>query len=141
MLTLMGHTGRVHSVAFLPDGTLLASQADDGTVRLWNLPTGTFRSSLQLGGRSSRGGAGLAFAPDGTLCAIGAGTAQLWQVADGTLLRVLDGTVSGACSVAVSPAGRLLATGAGWSERHEPLIQLWDAADGRRLRTLQAQHF
>jgi len=141
MLTLMGHTGRVHSVAFSPDGTLLASQADDGTVRLWNVPAGTLRSSLQPGGRSSRGGAGMAFAPDGTLCAIGAGTAQLWRAGDGTLLRVLDGTAAGVSSVAVAPTGRLLAVGSGWSERHEPLIQLWDAADGRRLRTLQAQHF
>src|SRR4051812_11800607 len=107
MLTLMGHTGRVHSVAFSPDGTLLASQTDDGIVRLWNVPVGTLRSSLQPGGRSSRGGPGMAFAPDGTLYAIGAGTAQLWRVGDGTLLRVLDGTTAGASSVAVAPAGRL----------------------------------
>ena len=63
MLTLTGHTGQVHSVAFLPDGTLLASQADDGAVQLWSVSAGTLRSSLQLGGRSSRGGAGMAFAP------------------------------------------------------------------------------
>jgi WD40 repeat protein len=140
MLTLMGHTGRVHSVAFSPDGALLASQADDGTVRLWNFPAGTLRSSLQLGGRSSQGGTGLAFAPDGTLCATGAGTAQLWRVRDSTLLRVFDGTAAGVSSVAVAPAGRLLAVGAGWSELHEPLIQLWDAADWMLRRTLPAQH-
>jgi WD40 repeat protein len=141
MLTFIGHTGHVHSVAFSPDGTLLASQADDGAVRLWNVPVGTLRSCLQPGGPSSRGGAGVAFAPDGTLYAIGAGTVQRWRVADGTLLRVRDGTTAGVSSVAVAPDGRLLAVGAGWSERREPLIQLWDAADGRCLRTLQAQHF
>jgi WD40 repeat protein len=140
MLTLLGHTGRVHSVAFSPDGTLLASHADDGTVRLWNVPAGTLRSSLQLGDRSSRAGAGMAFAPDGTLYAIDAGTAQLWRVGDGTLLRVLDGTAAGVSSVAVAPVGRLLAVGAGWSGRHEPLIQLWDAVDGRLMHTLPEQH-
>jgi WD40 repeat protein len=140
MLTLMGHTGRVHSVAFSPDGTLLASQADDGALRLWNVPVGTLRSSLQLGDRSSGGGAGMAFAPDGTLCTTAAGTVQLWRVADGTLLRVVDGNAAGIVSVAVAPNSRLLAGGSGWVERHEPLIRLWDATAGILLRTLPSQH-
>jgi WD40 repeat protein len=38
VLTLRGHRGRVHGVAFSPDRAHLATSSADGTVRLWEAP-------------------------------------------------------------------------------------------------------
>jgi WD40 repeat protein len=45
--TLKGHTKTVRSVAFSPDGRLLASGSDDGTVKLWEVATGSLVRTLE----------------------------------------------------------------------------------------------
>ena len=48
---LAGHTGRINSVVFSPDGATLASGASDRTVRLWDVAAGTEIATLE-GARS-----------------------------------------------------------------------------------------
>ena len=60
MLILEGHSGAVKSLAFSPDGALLASGSADGTARLWSPP-----SELAVIRDHQRGVNRVAFTPDG----------------------------------------------------------------------------
>ena len=45
--TLKGHGNTVNALAFSPDGKLLATGSQDRTVKLWELPSGELRDSLE----------------------------------------------------------------------------------------------
>ncbi|WP_405361007.1 hypothetical protein OG535_22460 [Kitasatospora sp. NBC_00085] len=112
---LTGHTRMVDTVAFSPDGTVLASGAVDETI-LWDV---TDRASPRLAVTlpGTRGNASVGFTPDGTtLITSGAansfasGTSVVWDVRDrGRPVAAyrLEGA-SATAPVRISPDGRLL---------------------------------
>jgi WD40 repeat protein len=128
--TLTGHTDEAYSVAFSPDGTLLAATSKDTTVRLWSVADGTPVRTLT--GHTDWVW-GVAFSPDGTILAATGGdsTVRLWRVADGTLLRTLTGHTEWLYGVAFNPDGTLLAT-----SNDDRTACLWRVADGTPLHTL-----
>ena len=124
---LKGHTGGVNSVAFTPDGRILASGSDDTTIILWDVATSHPK------GASLKGHTGIvrsvAFTPDGRTLASGSwdNTIILWDVATGQPKGApLTRHTSVVTSVAFTPDGRTLASGS-----QDNTIILWEVATGQ----------
>jgi hypothetical protein len=102
--TLSGHTSLVNSVAFSPDGRLLASGSADKTIKLWEVATGSLVRTLS-GHTDSV--SSVAFSPDGRLLASGSSdnTIKLWDVASGSLVRTLSGHTDGSIPWRSAPTG------------------------------------
>ena len=125
----------MNSVAFSPDGLLIASGSHDGTVRFLDVQTGKEIRRLE-GHRKAYAMSvlSLAYSPDGRSIASGDddGTVQLWDVQTGKEIRQLEGHTNSVMSVTFSPDGRWIASG-GWDET----VRLWDIETGKEIRRLE----
>jgi WD40 repeat protein len=109
----------VRTVAFSPDGRLLATGCSDSTVRLWDPASGQPLHVLEGHTNSVNS---VAFRPGGRLLATGSAdsTVRLWDGASGQHLQTLEGQTGHVNGVAFSPDGRLLATAS-----FDSTVRLW----------------
>jgi energy-coupling factor transporter ATP-binding protein EcfA2 len=118
------------SIAFSPDGRLVASGGSDHMVKIWEVHSG--RLLQQLIGHASTVRS-VDFSSDGRLLASGSGdkTVKMWEISSGHLLQTLSNHTEAVSSVAFSPDSRLLASGSA-----DKTVKVWEVNSGRLLHTL-----
>jgi WD40 repeat protein len=116
--------GAVSSIAFSPNGTLLAAGSFSNDVQLWQANGSELVRTLQAPAGQVNW---VAFSPDGTLLAVASSDAliRIWNVADGTLIQTLAGHSGPVGSVAFSPDGKSVASGAS-----DGSVHIWSVEGG-----------
>jgi WD40 repeat protein len=134
---LTGHENLVLSVAFSPDGGLLATGGErhDGKIRIWDRKTEKVLHVLD----APTGAIAMQFSPDGKTLLAGLGEGlRAWDVKTGEEEAAFDGAAGDSFwGVAWSPDGARVA-GAGMAEKDGKKanqVKLWDARTGKLLRT------
>ncbi len=130
---LRGHADKVISLAISPLNGAIASGGFDGIIQLWDGKTG---NPLRRLARQKTEVMGLTFAPDGRTLLSGTGGkpyhVRIRDVVTGNETVVHRGHDSLVLAVAISPHGRMVATGGGSNNE----VRLWNPRTGKLVRTL-----
>ncbi len=132
--SLEGHSDLIFSVAFSPNGEILASGSGDNKIKLWDWKTGTELKTLA---GHQNGITRVVFSPDGTLLASASqdNTIKLWNWQEGREIKSLVGHRDGVLDLAFSPHNPWLASGS-----QDKTIKIWNLIDGKVIYTLKGHN-
>jgi WD40 repeat protein len=130
-LTGHKHVQTVNSVRVGPDGTWVASGADDETIKTWDTETGECRRTFE--GHKGRVYS-IAITPDGKriLSCSSDRSVRVWDASSGKQLAKLDGHTGEVWSV-VALRDNARALSGGW----DGTLRLWDLASRSCLKTIE----
>jgi WD40 repeat protein len=122
-----GFHGAISSVAFSPDGSMLASASEDHRIRLWSIGTQTLLRQLTGHQGSVKC---VVFSPCSGVLASGAEdqTLRLWDAAKGEEVAKYRVPKGGITSLAISADGEQLLSGG-----TDQVIRLWKTSNGQPL--------
>jgi WD40 repeat protein len=131
--------GYVLTIAFSPDGGILAGGASCGKVYLWDTSTGKELHRLEREKPTVIAGYSIAFSPDGKAVAAGGATVATWDVGSGRRLSLSE---TEAIHVAFSQDSKTLIGAGRWhppqpSTRYptfHPAIFYWNRKTGKERR-------
>ncbi|MBC8873903.1 MAG: hypothetical protein H8E44_31060 [Planctomycetes bacterium] len=120
--TFEGHTKNITALAVSRTGTLLASAAEDRTVRVWSLLTGRIVRTIKTETANLNG---VAFTPDDRLVASNFDNAELrlWSTSSGKMAGSIPTSARSPSALAIAPDGQSLV----WAIRSRPPnILVWN---------------
>lgn len=123
-ITFEGHTANVISIAFSPDGKMIASGDYEGVIRLWDIDTGKHKRILTPHKIVDE----VMFSPDGeTIMSRRNSDFRLWNIATGALKAHLEDT-AGIYRIAFNADGTIPYGTAGTNQGK---LRLWDPDTGK----------
>ncbi len=120
----------VRTIAFSPDGKMLAAGFLHGAIKIWEVYSGV--NSLRLEGHLASVNS-VVFSPDSQLVASGSRdkTIRVWDSESGLEIQTLEGHYGEVRAVAFSPDGDWLVSGS-----HDRTVRVWRAVTGRQVQIL-----
>ncbi|MFD9501312.1 TIR domain-containing protein [Streptomyces sp. NPDC060035] len=129
-LSSLAPGGPVDTVAFSPDGRLLATGGEDGEVRLLEVTSGNHLKPLAVSSAATGRAMSLVFTPDGKLIVIAEARGAVLDVRDPARPSFLGPLPEAA--VAASPTGDLIAT----QRQGRTSMSLWSLSGPARLKPI-----
>ena len=127
--TFRGHQDKVLTLAYAPNGELLASAGQDGTIRLWSADG---EECLAGNIRGLRAGPDVHAGWRQAIVLAVRGTIEIWDLSTGKCERTLTPNLGPLYTLAVSPDGKRVAAGG-----FDGVIRIYDRETGKLCKTLE----
>lgn len=139
------HEKSIRYIAWNPEGNLVASCSDDGTLKLWDGESLKALRTIQGQGKVQF----FSFSPDGRYIAAISGedpgdffkpaAVMVWKVSTGKLATKIEGFEKGLEPIAFSRDGEYLVTGE--RKRNGAKASFWEIPSGKLLRTFEGHKY